>query len=351
VSTLIYEAEHVAFRRSFATLCERTDADDSALGPAGEAGFLGVQVPEELGGAGVDDPLFLAIGIEELCRLGRTGAALGYAIHAGVVLPAIVAGGGHALAEDVVPALAEGTASVGLVLSGVAARDTDGRWRLDGASRTVVGAAGARHLLVVFDDGGTWRAGLVGTDEPGVTLVEQGARALGGAGIAEVQLDSVSVDRSRVLADAAYDDLVAGFRLWVSVVALHGARRALDLTADYVRDRKVFGRPLSEFDNTRSMIGRVVADLAQAQHCVEWGLLRRRDGDLSAAETAVLVLSATQTFHDAADAGLQLHGGYGYMREYPISGTFADAQLLLLLGGVTDPISDLADTTLGTRGG
>ena len=177
--------------------------------------------------------------------------------------------------------------------------------------------------------------------------MEQRPRALGGAGIAQVDLDDVPLRPSHVLAEPAYDEVAANLRLWLSVVALNGAGLALELTAAYVKDRKIFGRPLAEFDNTRAVVGRVSADIAQAQHSVEWGLLRRRSGVLSAIEAAPLVLSAAQTFRDAADAGLQLHGGYGYMQEYPISGVFADAQLLLLLSGVTDPISDLADAKLG----
>jgi len=351
VSALIYEAEHVAFRRSFATLCDRVDVEDRALGPTGEAGFLSVQVPEDLGGGGVNDPLFLAIGIEELCRAGRVGAALGYAVQAGVTMPTIVAHADRDLAKEVVPALAEGTACAGLVVTGVDAESVDGGWRLTGRARTVINAEGAQYFLVTFDDSGERRIGLVEADDQGVELVDRGSRALNAAGIAEVAFTDVLLPSSRALAAPAYDQVTSSLRLWLSVVALHGARRALDLTTAYVKDRKVFGRPLCEFDNTRSMIGRVVADLAQAQHCVEWGLQRSGRGGLSAVEAAPLVVAATQIFHHAADTGLQLHGGYGYMREYPISGTFADAQLLLLLGDTTDPISDLADTTLGTSEG
>lgn len=345
---LVYEAEHLDFRRSFATLCARADAEDGALSAAGRAGFLGVQVPEDLGGAGVDDSLFLSVGVEELCNLGRIGAALGYAVQAGVVLPTLVAHADRDLAKEVVPALAEGSSTAGLVVSGVNATGTDDGWRLNGGSRTVVNAEGAQHLVVAFVDGGNWRIGLVGTEEPGVELAVHGTRALGGAGLAEVTFDDVGLRSSRVLAAAAYDEVVANLRLWVSVVALNGARRALDLTVAYVADRKVFGRPLSEFDNTRAEVGSVAAALALTQHSVEWGLLRSAGNGLTSLDAAPLVLAATQAFRDAADVGMQLHGGYGYMREYPISGIFADAQLLLLLGGDTDPVKELAERSLGT---
>jgi alkylation response protein AidB-like acyl-CoA dehydrogenase len=98
------------------------------------------------------------------------------------------------------------------------------------------------------------------------------------------------------------------------------------------------------------VLGRLAGDIKQAHHAVDWGLLRCKSVGLSATEAAPLVLAATETFRAAADAGLQLHGGYGYMREYPISGAFADAQLLLLLGSATDPVSDLADLALSGAG-
>lgn len=350
MTSLNYQAEHLDFRRSFATLCARSGADESALAATGEAGFLGMRVPEDLGGAGVDDPLFLAIGIEELCRVGRMGAALGYAVQAGVVLPALVAHADRDLTKEVVPGLADGSSCAAVLVSGVEATGTDDGWVLRGGSRTVINAAGARHLLVVFHDGTSQRVGLVAVDQRGVEVVERGTRALEGAGLAEIGLDDVRLRSSWVLASAAHQDVIASLRLWESVVALHGARHALDLTVAYVRDRKVFGRPLSRFDNTRAAIGGVTAALVQAQHSVEWGLLRSAHDGVTSIEAAPLVLAATQAFHDAADVGMQLHGGYGYMREYPISGTFADAQLLLLLGGATHPIADLAEGLLGTSG-
>lgn len=345
-----FGSEHLELGRSMARVCEHLKPDESVLNAAGAAGFLGMQVPEDLGGEGVDDPFFLAVGVAELCRLGRIGAAVGYAIQAGVVLPTLLA---HADAETVrqtVPELASGTASAALIFSGLEAAVVDGGWRLSGAPRAVINAAGARHLLVVFATSGGTRVGLIGSDQAGVDLGEPGARGLEGAGIAGVSLDAVFVGDSDALAQGAHGDLMTSLRFWLSVVAIHGAGRALDLTARYVRDRKVFGRPLSEFDNTRSVLGRLSGDVEQVRHAVDWGLLEIADQELSANGAAPLVLAATETFRNVADAGLQLHGGYGYMREYPISGTFADAQLLLLLGIATDSVSDLADSTLAAAG-
>jgi acyl-CoA dehydrogenase len=348
--TVTFEPEHLDFGRSLAGICERLQPGVSVLGPAGAAGFLGMEVPEDLGGGGVDDPLFLATGIAELCRLGRIGAAVGYAVQAGVVLPILLAHAGAEVAKRTVPDLASGQDCVGLVFSGIEATAIDGGWRLAGAASAVINAARSRHLLVAFGTDDGLRVGLVDRAQHGVDVGEPGARALEGAGIASATLDAVLLEESRVLELGAHRDLVAGLRLWLSVVALHGARHALDLTTSYVRDRKVFGQPLSELDNTRSVLGRLAADLEQAKHAVEWGLSRCKDGGLSATEAAPLVLAATETFRAAADAGLQLHGGYGYMREYPISGAFADAQLLLLLGSATEPLSDLADLALRGAG-
>ncbi|MBO0727703.1 MAG: hypothetical protein J2P57_00505, partial [Acidimicrobiaceae bacterium] len=116
--------------------------------------------------------------------------------------------------------------------------------------------------------------------------------------------------------------------LWAGVAATAGADAVLDLTLDYVAGRKVFDRPLAAFENTRHRLAEVAAHLANARAAVD-GLLRARAEEAPDPALAALArLSASVAHDEAVDRGLQLHGGYGYMREYPISSAFADARFL-----------------------
>jgi acyl-CoA dehydrogenase len=114
------------------------------------------------------------------------------------------------------------------------------------------------------------------------------------------------------------------------VLAAAGARAALRETVGYVQDRKVFGRPLAEFDNTRSVLARVAVDLDLVETFVDAAVRARGAGPVTPARAAAAAIAATDVHARAVDEGLQLHGGYGYMREYPISLAFADARHLLL---------------------
>ena len=160
------------------------------------------------------------------------------------------------------------------------------------------------------------------------------------AGVADVEFDAVPLTSASVLPASLRHDL----DLWFAVVALAGARAAVALAIDYVRNRKVFGRPLGDFENTRYRLAELSAELATAtmlvDHCVS--AASRHELRLVDTATARLITSA---LHDrAVDQSMQLHGGYGYMREYPIAQAFADARFLRLAAQrYSDPRRALSD--------
>jgi acyl-CoA dehydrogenase len=292
----------------------------SLVAIAGQAGFLGTTVPKAFGGGGTDDLGFLAVLIEETMAEGATGVALMWALHAGVAVPFLVEHGSDADKERWLPGLVDGEL-VAVPAPGSSLTVLDGR--LTGTLSGVPCARIADALLVDSSAGVVF----VETAHTGVRVTPV-AGSLGApeAGVADVEFDAVPLASASALPSSLSHDL----DLWFAVLALAGARTAVALAVDYVRSRKVFGRPLSEFENTRYRLAELAAELSTVttfvDHCVSAASRRK----LRAVESATARL-ITSALHDrTVDQSMQLHGGYGYMREYPIAQAFADARFLRL---------------------
>ncbi len=288
--------------------------DRALLADAGEQGFLGTSVPEEFGGAGVDDPRFPAVLVEELARSGATGLALVAARQLGVVLP-------------VVTALAERSEAADGWLSGLAAGELVGCVAVLTPDSTALGVPGAAlaDIFVLADTEAEGRLVVVTRD---AIAVDEAEPLLGGSDAAVANL---TVDQAVLASAPTLDttDLLYGrLDLWTSVVSLGAARAALDLTVDYVQERAVFGRPLSSFENTRFRLAEAGAELAAAQGLLDDALDALAAEQLTPALAAAVRIVAERVHDAVVDQGIQLHGGYGYMREYPISYAFGDARFV-----------------------
>jgi acyl-CoA dehydrogenase len=331
----IFDEDHAAFRdsvqRFIATevapnLDGWRDANEtprSVVAAAGEAGFLGTAVPEEFGGGGADDFGFLTVLIEETIAAGATGLAVLWALQAGVTIPFLL---DHANPEDKerwLPGLSTGQ------LIAVPAPAT--------LSNVAAGRI-ADALLVTRDDA----AALVALDQPGVTVTPIDDNLAGrDAGLADVTLS----DADAGTAIASLSALRRDIDLWFAVLALASARAATTLAVDYVHARKVFGRPLAEFENTQFRLAELWAEVAGQTAFVDSCVHARGSRALGAADAAAACLNATRVCGQAVDQSLQLHGGYGYMREYPISYAFADARFLqVMASSYSNPRETLAST-------
>ena len=332
----IYGDDHQAFRESAKRFVDTEVAPNldewrranrvprSIIAAAGKAGFLGTVVPEEFGGGGTADLGFLAILIEETIAAGATGLALLWALQAGVTIPFLLE---HATAADKqqwLPGLSSGQ------LIAVPAPT---------ALSSVPAARIADALLVQNDSGGV---ALVPLDRPGVTVIPIAENLAGrDAGLADVTFSDVDAKTDLACPTALHRDL----DLWFAVLALASARTATALAVDYVHARKVFGRPLSEFENTRFRLAELWAELASLTAFVDSCVHARSIGALDVADAAAARLTASRVCGQAVDQSLQLHGGYGYMREYPISHAFADARFLQVMASAySDPRETLAST-------
>lgn len=330
----IFNEDHAAFRdsvkRFIATeIAPNLDAwrcanetPRSIVAAAGDAGFLSTAVPEQFGGGGTDDLGFLVVLIEETIAAGATGLALLCALQAGVTIPALLEHADAKHQQRWLPGLGSGeliAVPAPATLSGVAA------------------ARIADALLVRRDGDGI---SLVALDQPGVTVTPIDGNLAGrDASLADVTLREVE----EIAVVGSPTALRRDLDLWFAVLALASARTAMALAVDYVHARKVFGRPLAEFENTRFRLAELSAELAGLTVFVDTCVHERGTGTLDSADAAAARLTATRVCGQTVDQSLQLHGGYGYMREYPVSYAFADARFLQLIASAySDPRETLA---------
>jgi len=133
-------------------------------------------------------------------------------------------------------------------------------------------------------------------------------------------------------------------------IALHGvaaARAALDWTLAYVKERQAFGQPIGTFQNSRFKLAELATEVEIGQTFVDRCVLARNAGELTAEEAAMAKLWCTELQGRATDLGVQLHGGYGYMSEYPIARAYADARVTRIYGGANEIMREIVGRSLG----
>ena len=326
-SAHLFEDEHLAFRESVRTFMARRVAPEyrgwrrvprDLLRTAAADGFLGIQVPESAGGLGIDDPRFAAIVAEEAMRAGAPGLALALIGHE-TAISALAAHGSEELRSCLLPRLASAESLATVVLGDLV---LDGP--LTGSARFVVQGSDADVFVVVA--GG--QTGSLSRGADGVT-VEPSAAPVGlqPAGLADVHFDGA---RATPLGSAG--ELLSELELGLAVSAVSGADAALDITRQYVADRKAFGQPIASFQNTQQMLAKADADLQAGRAFVEACLRERLAGALPRRRSAALKLHCAELYGAVVDACVQLHGGYGYILEYPIAHMYADARFWRLYG-------------------
>lgn len=314
-------ADHAAFRES----ARRFVASDVApylddwrrdgaisrevFSAAGSHGFLGTCVPEEFGGGDAGDYAFLAALIEETVDAGSIGLALLWALHAGVVIPALLDHGASEVQQRLLPGLVSGDRI------SVAAGGVDGH--------AVIGAALADLVLMTGDDEVTLLPVAAGDV---ATISSPASLAAPETGCADIII--ASAGPARIPLPGSRESVGRDIDLWIAVVALSAARRSAELAIEYAESRRVFGTPLADFENTQMRLAEIAADLRSVTTFVGHCLSSRSNSELGVTDAAAAREVAIRLAGRAADQSLQLHGGYGYMREYPIAQAFADTRFL-----------------------
>ncbi|MFE2416784.1 acyl-CoA dehydrogenase family protein [Streptomyces hokutonensis] len=335
----------------------------------GSLGLLGTAVPEEYGGAGLDDYRYNVVLQEEAARalvtLGTVRTQLD------VVLPYFLTYADRDQRERWFPGLASGkllTAvamtepGTGSDLAGIrttAVRDGDS-YILNGAKTFITGGLLADLVIVVArtsTDPDNRRAGLtllvVEDGMPGFTR----GRVLHKLGIkvqdtVELAFDDVRVPVANRLGEegAAFGYLGHNLpqeRMTVAVGSVAQARAALETTIAYVKERKAFGKPVASFQNTKFELAAVAAEIEAAQAMLDRAVLELVAGELSGPDAAKVKLFCTEMQARAVDRCLQLFGGYGYMLEYPIARLYADARITRIYAGTSEVMKVIIAKSLG----
>ncbi|KAA9160495.1 hypothetical protein FPZ12_016810 [Amycolatopsis acidicola] len=343
VMRALFDADHAAFADTFDAFVERDAAEPDAFARAGKAGLLGMQVADRYGGGDIDDPRFCAVAVEKLVARGRVGFALAYAGHVGVGQATLSEHGSTRQQEEWLTRLASGDAMVAVTADAVTAEPAGEEIVLHGTVAAVVNGASADLLLLPLEPDGV--IAVIPTATPGLSRTAVEGLALTDAHLADIEFDAVRLSQSDLLPQNATEPFFASLRLWAAVASVAGARTALGWTRAYIRDRKVFGRPVSGFENTRQVLGGLSADVLAAEGHVDQCLRAHGESRLRPEDALAAKLVGSELFGRAADRGLQLHGGYGYMREYPISLLFADARFLRWYAGANEQLAlELADS-------
>jgi acyl-CoA dehydrogenase len=339
-----FEEERAAFRttadafvqREIVSLLPQTRLEMSCpravFERAAEMGLLGVAAPAWCGGSGLTDPRFGELVVDAAAQASAPGIGLAIGLHSNVAVPTVISGYDGPSKNDLLAGMANGSTLVAIAghTSAISAQDCDAGLELSGTARGVVNAANADKYLVIADtaDAGS-RVVLV--DAPAARVLPA-AEVLGArdAGARDVAFDGIRVGPEMILAGGsqAADNVLADCALVLSAVSIAGARAAVSNTVAYVQERKVFGRTVAEFENTRAVLAGLWAELLVTANYHDECAKRRGLRGVRLAEAAAALLRSFAVYDRAVDQGMQLHGGYGYMLEYPIAQAFADARFI-----------------------
>jgi len=332
---------------------------------AGEAGILCCDMPEEYGGGGADFKM-AAIVNEEQARLNIPGP--NFAVHSDIVAPYVLHGGSEDQKKTWLPRMASGECvgaiamtepGTGSDLQGVKTRAVmDGNQYVINGSKTFIsngqncgfvivvaktdpemGARGTSLFIVEEDREGFSR---------GRNLEKIGLHA---QDTSELFFQDVRVPPENMLGQEGqgFAQLMGELpreRLLIAIGAVSNAEAALQWTIDYTRERQAFGKPLSEFQNTRFKLAELKAELALARVFVDKCIDLLNTADLDVETAAIAKLTTSELQCRVLDECLQLHGGYGYMMEYPIARAWADARVQRIYGGTSEIMKELIARTL-----
>lgn len=338
----------------------------------GELGVFGIEVPEEYGGAGMGGFKYQAVVTEETLRAGVSFGASG--VHTGLVLPYILEYANEEqkkrwlpgfVSGDIMTAIAMTEPGTGSDLAGIktAARlSADGtHYVLNGAKTFITGGVQADLVLVVCRtapyDPADRRAGLsilcVDTRSEGYTVGRKLEKiGLHASDTAELSFTDVRVPVENLLGEEgrAFSYLTHNLvqeRLAIAVGGYASAAAAIGFAVQYVKERTVFGQPVAEFQNTKFVLAECAAEVEAAQSMVDRALELHETGELTPADAAKLKLFCTEVSARVIDKCLQLHGGYGYILEYPIARLYADARVTRIYGGTSEVMKTVIAKSLG----
>jgi alkylation response protein AidB-like acyl-CoA dehydrogenase len=329
----------------------------------GENGFLGIQAPEHLGGLNIQDFRFNAIFIEELGLSGCSGPAIGYPLHNDIVMPYLLHYGTEEAKKAYIPKMVSGEwigavamtePGAGSDLQGMRTTAMDqGDYFVMNGSKTFITNGYLSDVVVVAAKTDPTRGAkgislfLVDKDMPGFTKgVPFEKVGLHAQDTCELFFEEVKIPKQNLLGKLGEGFTylmteLAQERLVVALAAIALSEYALSSTIAYVKQRKAFGKAISEFQNTRFKLAEMAAMVEQGRIYCDYLVLLHNEGKLDSAMASAAKYNMTELQCKVADECVQLHGGYGYMWEYGVARAWADARVQRIYAGTNEIMKEL----------
>lgn len=376
----IYGPDHESFRESVREFVERSlkPRAEEMLAlkviprdiwlTAGKQGLLGLDIPEQYGGAGADDYLFNAISAEEIAKFNAAASSC-FGIHSDVCPPYLVDLGTEDQKQRWLPGMAAGELICAIAmtepsggsdlaaLKTTAVRDGDA-WILNGSKTFITNGYQADLVIVAARTDPTKGA-------KGITLlmVEDGmpgftrGRKLDKVGQEESDTAELFFEDVRVPDENRIGPEGMGFismmqrlpqeRVGAAVSNVAHAKQILVETIDYAKERKAFGQPIGAFQYNKFKLAELVTMIEVSEAYVDDCVLAHSKGELTAVDAAKAKWWTAQVQNDVLDACVQLHGGYGFMNEYRVARAWRDARVTKIWAGSNEIMKELIGRDLG----
>ena len=376
-SNALFEENHDIFRESVKRFIQKhvtpyhEEWEKEGIVPrdfwleAGAAGILCPDLPTQYGGPGGDFRHNVVV-VEEMMKVGATGP--GISVHSDIVAPYILNYGTESQKNTWLPGMCEGRliSAVAMTEPGAGsdlqsvkttAKYQDREIILNGQKTFITNGQSADLIIVVAKTESQHAA-------KGISLIvcegdREGfkrGRNLDKIGLKAQDTSELFFDNVRIPKENLLGGKNKGFyhlmdelpqeRLSIAVAAVSAAEAALDWTIQYVKERNAFGKKIIDFQNTKFKLAEIRTQLSVARIYIDECINKHLRGDLDAVQGAMAKLWTTDLQCKVIDECVQLHGGYGYMREYPIAKAYEDARVQRIYGGTNEIMKEIISRTL-----
>jgi alkylation response protein AidB-like acyl-CoA dehydrogenase len=375
----IFEPEHEDFRQTVRTFFEKEvmphheQWEKDGIVPrelwlkAGEAGLLCFDVPEEYGGPGIDDFRFNMIVSEEQTRTGGSGP--GFSVHTDIIVPYLISLGNEeqkqrwlpgCVSGELITAIAMTEPGAGSDLQGIrtTAVDKGDHYVVNGSKTFISNGINADLVIVVArtnPDAGHQGISLL-VVERGMEGFERGRNlekiGLHAQDTSELSFTDVVVPKENLLGaeGSGFISLMMNLPQERLIIAVHAAAACeglVEMCLDYAKTRQAFGKPIGKFQHNRFLIAEMATEAAVARTFVDDCVMKHAKGQLDAVGASMAKWWTTELQNKLVNQAVQLHGGYGYMMEYPVARAFCDSRISTSYGGTTEIQKEIIGRSLG----
>ncbi|MGA8846392.1 MAG: acyl-CoA dehydrogenase family protein [Nocardioides sp.] len=375
----IYEQEHDDFRATARAFMEREvlphheqwekdgQVSREVWKRAGEQGLLCFDVAEEFGGLGIKDFRYSMVIAEEISKVGASG--LGFPVHTDIIVPYISSLGTEEQKQRWLPGLVSGELisaiamtepGAGSDLQGIrtSAVDKGDHYVLNGSKTFISNGIMSDVVIVVCrtdPDAGHQGISLLVVErdmagfERGRNLDKMGLKA---QDTAELFFDNVMVPKTNLLGQEGQGFIylmqnLPQERISIAAIAVAAMEHVMELCLTYAKEREAFGKPIGAFQHNRFMLAEMATEVYIARLFVNDCVLKLNRGEVDPSLASMAKWWTTELQKKFVDQGVQLHGGYGYMSEYPISKAYVDSRIQTIYGGTTEIMKEIIGRMLG----